>query len=403
MRRSASLRFTIITWLLSACVSPSAYAGAISTGSEQSYAAACAITVTSTVKCWGSLGASGKHGAAAPTTIRGTKQIASVLVTNGGGGACALTKRGRVLCWGQGPFTGSRSWSATAVAVAVGRAKLLFGGKSGSEVCAILARGGAACWGATTSNGDTTPLRGKVVKLPAVGDPTAAASTPNPTRTVCGSYGPTRSLRCMGSDEWGLLGDGLGTILPRGSSDHDGLKGSPDAAAPVDTGVSAVTSLGMYFDTACADTAEQRVFCWGVPYLTATDRVSPLVPVGAGTPTEVLPLSGSEAIAVSQLMACGLRGGAVLCFDWAGYDVGLNTQGYAADASWVMSRTREIQLPESATTFDSTRVAGCALTVKNEPMCWGLLAGCKASKGRQVKCTTTPADLTTGRKIAGTL
>jgi hypothetical protein len=177
--------------------------------------------------------------------------------------------------------------------------------------------------------------------------------------------------------------------------DLDGIDGSPDSTVPKSTGLSGASSISMSYQTACALTKDTRVFCWGVPYTTAAGPADPVVPVGAGSPTEVPSLAGATALNAAPTQACALREGKVSCFEFRGYDrpsepVPANPTPFAADPQWLFSRIYDIQLPFAASTFDAGVGGGCATSTSGQVACWGAYGACRRSAGK-VRCNPAGA------------
>lgn len=332
----------------------------------------CAIDNLETTWCWGNnsggtLGTMDSVRAAvvAPDSLRNPAGVKFSRLWSGYGTSCGLDKNvqpGTLLCWGvdfandlgNGGAGGVRHpfrLNTTAYASV---------GMGLGTVCAIRSSGGTLdCWGGNYYGeaGAAGPI-GAIILTPqsaGVGGGIAAVATGSNSTTCFVTQ--SRLLRCMGSDERGLLG--TGRTLGRGVLQPQGVLGLGGTVAAAATGSTHT----------CALEGSGAVWCWGYGLSYAlgqgdsTDRPLP-------TPVNVGP-GGALAIAAGLGHSCALRSADSLVTCW-----GDNTNGQTGAASLTVTLTPTVVpgVPKAraiAAGFEMT----CALAAADSTAwCWGNLA-----------------------------
>ena len=222
-------------------------------------AAACAVTSSGAVDCWGT-NASGQLGnatsaaySAVPVAVGGLPSATAVAV--GGTFVCALAGGG-VWCWGanqEGQLgDGTTTSSATPVQV-TGLANGVVAMSAAVEhACAIVDGGAVECWGngAYSQNGDGLSTNSAVpVQVTGLTSGATAISTDDGAACAITASG---GVVCWGLNSGGQLGDGTTTT-----------RATP---VPVLGLTSGVTQIAMGYGFACAATANDGVYCWGGGY-----------------------------------------------------------------------------------------------------------------------------------------
>jgi alpha-tubulin suppressor-like RCC1 family protein len=217
----------------------------------------CALSTLGAVKCWGynahgELGDGSTAESTKPVDVSGLPSGVGALAA-GGGHTCALLKGGGVRCWGWNKYgqLGDGTLEDRAEPVDVGGLPkdITLLALGGYHSCVMRSGGGLKCWGwnAFGQLGDSTPtdraapvdvrwLAGRPVSVAAGYDFTCAL--------MLGG-----NLRCWGNNVSGQLGDGTNEVHP----------------TPVDVvGLGQkMVSVTAKFNTACALTAGNSLFCWG--------------------------------------------------------------------------------------------------------------------------------------------
>ena len=175
-----------------------------------SWRSACALINDGTVRCWGN----GEYNSiAVPDGLTDVVEIAE-----GGYHGCALKSDGTVVCWGFNGNDRGNGGQATVPAGLTGVAHIVVGERS---TCAVLTSGAVNCWG--DSYAPPSDL-GPVVSVSPSGWDTCAVLIDN-------------TVRCWGENAWGV----------------DNI--------PSDLGE--VKTVSIEYGTACAVKMDDSVQCWG--------------------------------------------------------------------------------------------------------------------------------------------
>lgn len=380
---------------------------------------ACALTVASTVKCWGQ-GTSGQLGNGTTTAAQSTPvdvhtssadstpmaSVAQIAIDKST--ACALTTAGRVKCWGVGtrgqlgdgtttsvqstPVDVHTSSSDSSPLTGVGQVSV-----GGEGVCALTTTGTIKCWGLGASgqlgNNTTTAVQRTPV------DVHTSAADPHPLGNIvqvakgyehaC-ALTTSGGVKCWGNDLYGPLGV---------SRVNDGIQ---FFLAPVDTvdgnsglltGVSTITAG---YHTTCAVTSSGTAKCWGYNVYgqlgvgSFTTKVVPQdVHTAAGDPT---PLANISRLTAGFGHTCALTTAAtVKC--WGRGDDGqrgdnTTTQDQDTPVDVHTAAGNATPLPNVAQ-VSSGRAFTCALTTSGAVRCWG-----RGTEGQLGDGTTTSAQST---------
>jgi alpha-tubulin suppressor-like RCC1 family protein len=217
----------------------------------------CAITDGGAAWCWGmndhgQLGDGTKQTRVTPAAIAGLADVEQVDL--GATHACVRTGAGDVACWGSngddelGQGNGNGNDATTPVAVAVADARALT--VNGHHACAI--RGDArdvVCWGNNTSGELGGGDDGRVTSpqpAPAFAGALAVGAGGGHTCALM----PDATVRCVGLDAVGQLGDGLSGV---------GLV----SLTPVTVAGLAATAIAVGGQFTCAIDTDGAVRCWG--------------------------------------------------------------------------------------------------------------------------------------------
>ena len=231
------------------------------------YSHTCALTSAGGVKCWGDnnvgqLGDGTNTNKTTPVNVSGLSSGVTA-ISAGAGFTCALTSAEEEECWGyngQGqlgdgtttnkptPVDVSDLFSVTAISA------------GGEHTCALIHErpfDGIKCWG---NNGygqlgdGTTTYKTTPVSVSGLGTGVTAISAGH-AYTCALTY--AGGVKCWGSNEYGLLGDGTGLESCGG--------GVSCSRTPVDvSGLSSgVTAISAGFYHTCALTSTGGVKCWG--------------------------------------------------------------------------------------------------------------------------------------------
>jgi alpha-tubulin suppressor-like RCC1 family protein/predicted thioesterase len=238
--------------------------------------------------------------------------------------------------------------------------------------CLLTSSGGVKCWGSNDSGqlGDGSILQ-RSVPTDVEGLASGAAAVSAGARHTC-ALTSTGGVKCWGSGDSGLLGDGsfVSSLTP---VDVVGLT----------SGVQAVAAASLH---TCALTLDGGVKCWGANFAgqlgdgTLLDRNTPVDVVGLA--------SGVEAIAVGGFHSCALMaGGAVKC--WGG-----NGQGELGDDSTIDRSTPVdvIGLSSGVTSISAGEEHSCALLAGGGLRCWGSNLGGRIGDGSTID-RPTPVDV----------
>lgn len=205
----------------------------------------CAVRSTGSVVCWGtgSLGRTGVNVAVTPVSVVGLSNALAVSV--GGNLTCALRGDGRVACWGDNgkgqlgnPTAGSLEETPVLVTGLSDAVEISVGAEA---ACARRVGGGVACWGDGFGTSATA--------VAGLADIVQIDMGPG---HLC-AVGSDDSLRCLGANGTGQLGDGSATptstpfVVP-GTFAQVRAYGSHDSATSGST---------------CARRTSGGVACWG--------------------------------------------------------------------------------------------------------------------------------------------
>jgi alpha-tubulin suppressor-like RCC1 family protein len=341
---------------------------AVGAGSYSSYA----LLSDGTVRAWGHNGV-GQLGdgtvthRSTPVAVSGLSGVAS-LATNGQGyHSCAVKTGGSAWCWGWNAYgqLGNNTTTSSSVPVAVTGGYLFRQISQGySHACGVTTSGYVTCWGSNwsgqfgnyTSTSSLVPIAPMYPLIAAVEEVQCGASfscvrggnqevactgdnssgelgTGNTTSTnywtasslrtpatlpagiglgayhACAVVPVDGSMRCVGDNEFGELGDG--TTTDRYS-------------AVAVSGLAAVTAIaaGNYFT--CALKSDGTVWCWGYNYY---GELGDRTEVSHSTPAPVYGLSQVVSIAAGETHVCVAKAdGTAWCW-------GQNANGELGDAT----------------------------------------------------------------------
>lgn len=239
----------------------------------------CAITVSGTVRCWGS-GGGGALGYGSSETIgdnelpstAGTVMIGAAIdgVSAGIGHTCAIQSNGALRCWGQG-FNGQLGYGNTnsigddETPSAAPGAPLVFPDAAVQveaglgHTCVLFENGDVRCWGSNSAGqlgrGDNVPIGDdepatSIDPIPLGAPATAIAVGDNHTCALLDDG----AFRCWGTNGTGELG--IGTVMPLGDDEAVLTADAVDLDGEV-----------IQFDCGGANTCvvleDYRVRCWG--------------------------------------------------------------------------------------------------------------------------------------------
>lgn len=343
----------------------------------------CAITPTSTLKCWGIY-----NGAVqvAPVDVLGIGGVGLLngvtAVTAGNGFTCALLTTGSVACWGSngsgqlGDGTtiahtvpalvkgvGGVGQLMNIAAIAVGR----------FAVCALTRDGGVVCWGDNSAKqlGDNTgtnhALPAPVLGVGGSGWLSGISSITMGMAHVC-AMTVTGGAVCWGSNQYGQVGDNTTTergmpVVVQGVGGVGSL-----------SGIAAISAGWLH---TCALTTAGNVLCWGDESsgdLGDGTRIQRDTPVNVLNPAGTGMLSGIAAITAGNSYSCAITyEGQVYCWgsnihgqlginQASGYRV-LPTPVFGLNGTGVLSGIQAITAGGGQQT--------CALTNSGDVLCWG--------------------------------
>ena len=383
-------------------------AGGANVGSLE-YSHTCAVTTTGAVKCWGS-GSDGQLGdgaaaqkttpvdvcvaAATPgtcdTTLTGITQI-----TAGGRHTCAITTTSTVKCWGYGTYgqlgdgttTAQQTTpvdvhtSATSATPLSGITQITAGNTS---TCALTTTGGVKCWGnggvGQLGNGTTTGTQATPVDVCAVVSSTPGICTTalaNVTQItaalshIC-AVTTTGTAKCWGSGSSGQLGNGATTTQ---TTPVDVSSSGPQAGFPAPVTVTATDDTGSASTSFNLSEVSKPWFSYPSTLFTMGQDAEQL------PPPVVLGGSGTRHFSYSGTLPTGVS------FD---QDTGAFTGPVA-----------------SAWNFKATQIAAgsfhtCALTTRGAVKCWGSEGFGQLGNGTTAGVKTTPVDVCVTATTPGT-
>jgi len=306
------------------------------------YAHTCAVTTTGGVKCWGS-GSDGQlgNGAAAQkttpvdvcvtattpgtcdTTLTGITQIAA-----GGRHTCALTTTSTVKCWGYGTYgqlgdgttTAQQTTpvdvhtSATSATPLSGITQINAG--HNNNTCTLTSTGAAKCWGnggaGQLGNGTTTGTQATPVDVCAVVSTTPGICTTalaNVTQIAGGwahicAVTTTGTAKCWGSGSSGQLGNGATTTQ---TTPVDVSSSGPQAGFPAPVTVTATDDTGSASTSFILSEVSKPWFSYPSTLFTTGQDAEQLPPpvVSGGSGTRHFSYSGTLPVGVSFDQATG--------------------------------------------------------------------------------------------------
>jgi alpha-tubulin suppressor-like RCC1 family protein len=264
----------------------------------------CALREGGTVVCWGAngngeLGDKSKTVRSQPLPVVGIVGPATQVVAVASA-ACALTQTGDVYCWGWEPINSVARTEAVKINGLTG-AIALGGGPAAQHVCAVTNTGLVQCWG-VGNNGQLGDSKNQnsvdAVTVVGLHDATGVATG---SAFTCATTKDGQNVHCFGQNNWMQLGQG-DTLSPANAVTQ----------LPVIklSGIRQVAAGGSF---ACAVSQDSsKVFCWGDNYygsLGRGTRVTADAPVKIPTPTPV------TDVALGQNHGCALGpDGVVSCW-----------------------------------------------------------------------------------------
>ncbi|MCB1040627.1 MAG: hypothetical protein KDA94_14015, partial [Acidimicrobiales bacterium] len=314
----------------------------------------------------------------------------------GGGYACAVVASGAIWCWGSNYYgtldngtTGLDNSSPVPVQVSgISNAVTVSAGPV--HACAILGTGTVKCWGSNEGGliGDgTTTWRSTPVDVPGLSG--ISAITTNSVHS-CAVLSATGAMKCWGSNGDGQLGDGTTT----------------GRTTPVDViGVTGVVEAGAGLRHTCARFGDGTVKCWGFNNLgTLGDGTND----SSTSPVSVVGLTGTKGLVASFGHNSVITStDTVKCWGW-------NQNGQLGDGT-VINRSTPVDVPvlpqsetgatTSATTLDVASISAgsnssCALISDGSAKCWGdTSAGLVGTGGGNT--TKSPAPVNGGARFYG--
>ena len=326
----------------------------------------CAITSAGGVKCWGQTD-TGQLGdgqtmqaskaVPAPVDVVGLSS-GMVAVTAGGHHSCALSKAGGVKCWGENNYgqlgNGSSEDSAVPVDV-VGLAAGVVEVQAGSNhTCAKLEDGTLQCWGSNRWGdlGDGTGT------MEATGDAKTPRAVPElgPVGSFSLAEGSTCAVTAAGSAQcWGNNNFGqLGTA-------GEEVALVPTQVVGLEAGVTQISVSGGF---GCATTDQGTGKCWG---RNTSTQLGNNTNQASLTPVDVLGLTNAKEIQAGYVHTCALLADAtVKC--WGSDEngqVGTNHTGNESTPFLIPGLSGVVQLSTSSST--NCVVLSSPATIK----CWG--------------------------------
>jgi alpha-tubulin suppressor-like RCC1 family protein len=270
---------------------------------------ACAVKTNGSASCWGSnvygqLGNGTKINSSVPVSVSGGYLFRQV--SPGYGHTCGVTPAGQLTCWGDNSYGQFGNSSTTSSLVPLVPSTLDIGSVdevqgSGAFTCA---RGGTPQTVVCTGYMYPCFNNNFWAENPLISPSTLPAKLALGTYHACEIVLADGSVRCMGYNGSGQLGDG--TTTTRCTS-----------AVPV-VGLTGVTALAAGGDFTCALESDGTVWCWGTNYYgTLGDGTY----TGRGTPAKVSGLDGVVSVAAGYEHVCAARSdGSAWCWgqNWWG-------------------------------------------------------------------------------------
>jgi alpha-tubulin suppressor-like RCC1 family protein len=221
------------------------------------YGHTCAVTHSSTAKCWGwnnygQLGNGTLFHSATPQDITGLPGEI-VQLAAGFGHTCASSVAGKVWCWGSnasgelGTNTIISSFTAASVENLSSGVRQLSAGLH--HTCALLISGGTKCWGSDTfAQLGTGYKHFRSIPSDVIGLSSGIAQVAMGTSHTC-ALSTVGAVKCWGLNSDGQLGDGLNSATRM-----------PVNVAGLGSGIVQISASG---NQTCALNSQGSVLCWG--------------------------------------------------------------------------------------------------------------------------------------------
>lgn len=242
----------------------------------------CALTISGTVKCWGSngegrLGDGTENASSTPVNVHTSSTDPTPLsgitaISSSESHTCALTTGGSVKCWGFNDFgrlgdgtTMARLWPVdvhTSSASSTPLSGIVAIATGSKRTCALTTNGTVKCWGGNRLGNGTTSSSTTPVDVLASGTPSSNPVILEGITAITDGNSHTCALTTNGTVKcWGNS-TGRGQL---------GNNSTSDANNPVDvhtsatesTPLSGVTALSAGADHTCAVINNGTVKCWG--------------------------------------------------------------------------------------------------------------------------------------------
>ncbi len=280
---------------------PKAYFASVSVGSLFS----CGTTSAGSTVCWGRNNYNQLGRGTAPDSTPTPTPIAApalIQISTGFQHSCGLDRSGSVYCWGQSSSalgTGLSSCNAidplacghipARVATTVTFSTVSAGGL---HTCGLDTGGFAWCWGWNqygqlgSTAGPGCPVLCQATPAPVSGQRRFLSISAGNTHTC--AITDTRDGYCWGYGLIGQLGTGSFTSSDVPVAVFGGLKFASIAASQDG-------------DTSCGITAEELVYCWGIPINASSLKTATALPVavGGGVHFKTLSLAGTHACGIA--------------------------------------------------------------------------------------------------------
>ena len=353
----------------------------LATSVAVAYDAACAITPSGEVACWGqgALG-TGAERQYFPERVPGLTGI--VAIRSGWDTVCALSEAGTLACWGNGSYGqlgNDRSGDGYSEdePVAVVELDEVVDFALSSAACAVRTDGSVWCWGNNGSDqlGFTSEACGPyaletdTVEYFEQNCQERPRQVPRIEGAVQVSVGGDHqcalladdSVVCWGGDDtWGELGRG----------EIGGGDTSPRSPAPV-TGLGEVRKVAAGDNFTCALSVAGEVLCWGANDQGTLGRGLGWLDLSSdATPGPIVGLEEVADIEVHKNTACAITdGGDVYC--WGQTDYLLAEGDKPDETSSVELAPVVIPYVSDVVQVSTQFLVACALRASSEVVCWG--------------------------------
>ena len=341
--------------------------------------AACALSATGAVYCWGA-GSSGQLGngstsqSTTPVTVTTSGVLSGVTLTQvsvsqEGSAACGLSSAGAAYCWGLGTSgqLGNNSTSSSSAPVAVTTTGTALAGATLASVsvgaasaCALGATGAAYCWG-SDSNGqlgnNSTSQSSTAVAVTTSGTLSGVTLTQiNAGASHTCALAAAGAAYCWGLDSNGQLGN---------NSTSQSTTAVAVSTSGVLSGVKVAQVSGGNAST-CATDTNGAAYCWGQNSSGQLGNPD----TGSNFTAAVAVISEPTMISAGYDHACAIRNGNAYCW-------GDNTYGELGNNSTTTQFNTEVQVsaPSGGAVTWAQISAGayytCGLTTTGAAYCWG--------------------------------